>query len=372
MRQICSKEKCTGCHACVNICPQNSIEMVADEFGFLYPVINQETCVNCGICKRQCPVLQSRPIVESIKVYAAINKTPFDYETTTSGGIATLFARKILKQGGVVYGAAVCEDLSVKHIRVTSDKDVEQIKGSKYVQSKIGETFTEAKRDLEEGKVVLFIGTPCQIAGLKKVVGEKYDKLITCDIVCHGVPSPQYLNEHIESIGNYSGVNCLSFRDKEGYYLTLFRNTEICYRKRNFLDLYCLGFLKGLLQRDSCFNCEFANSNRIGDITLGDFWGFDSNQGAFPVAHENGLSLVMINTKKGNEVFENCAKDMVFIERALEEAIMGNKQLRHASSRHKNYYQFRKNYLKVGFKKASKKALWKERVIYSILHRLGK
>ena len=373
MRTICEFEQCTGCHACMNVCPVNCIDMKENEYGFLYPKILIDKCTDCGLCKKICPVENPVVLSESTHVYAAINKQKVDYETATSGGIATLFSRRILSENGSVYGVAINEELDIRHICVECAEDIERIKGSKYVQSRIGNIFLRVREDLRSGKKVLFIGTPCQIAGLKKFLRKDYVNLYTCDIVCHGVPSKKMLMNHIESLGYKNRKNRIVFRDKEGFYLTVLDSEgKVLYRKKNFYDIYYIGFLKGLLYRKSCFLCQFAKPQRVGDITLGDFWGFDSSKGEFPVTTTNGLSLIMVNTQKGKSLFEECSDGLIFIERTLEEAVNGNRQLKCPSKRHKNHEFFEKQYTKLGFEKAAKSALWKERIVYAIIDRIGK
>lgn len=372
MDKICDLEKCTACYSCVNTCPKKSVKMQEDALGYLYPVINQKTCIDCGLCQKSCPVLSPLKLKTPANVYAAINKSKDDYETATSGGIATLFSRKILEQNGVVYGAAVCDNIEIKHIRVEKQEDVDKIKGSKYVQSKIGDSFKSIKSDLETGRKVLFVGTPCQVAGLKKFLHRDFEELYTCDIVCHGVPAARLLKEHLNEVTDVNNIESISFRDRDGYYLSVCTDNKVVYRKKNFYDIFCLGFLRGLFCRQACFSCPYAQSERVGDITLGDFWGFDNKKEAFPVKTKDGLSLVMVNTQKGQKLFDNSNHNMIYLKRELEEAVNGNKQLRHPSKKHKNYNKFRDNYLKSGFEKAAKRALWKERIAYAMIDKIGK
>ena len=372
MEQICNINNCTGCGVCFNICPKKCISMVEDEFGFLYPNIDIESCVDCGLCKKFCPANTDVQYSEPENVYAAINKNDIDYATTTSGGIATLFSRNIIEKNGVVYGAGFVDGFKVKHLRSETQADIEKIKGSKYVQSTTADMLDALKKDLEYGRDVLFVGTPCQVAGVKSYVEKDYPNLVLCDLVCHGVPSSKMLKEHLNCIGDADKVEKISFRDKQGFYLTVFDKDCVIYRKRNFKDVFYLGFLKSLFYRDCCYLCKYARSERVSDITLGDFWGFDNEKGEFPYPTVNGLSLVMINTEKGRRFFESCKEHMIFVERTVQEAVAGNKQLRFPSIMHKNRNKFLRNYLLKGFKKATNSALWKERIIYGILDMIGK
>lgn len=372
MEYVCKKKECTGCCSCYNICPAHCISMQEDEYGYIYPNIDSKKCVGCGLCRKICPSLDKIKLKSPKTVYAAVNKNVKDYKEATSGGIATLFSKMIASKGGVVYGAAVCDEFSVKHIRVTEVQETDRFKGSKYVQSMIGNTFKHVKEDLECDKQVLFIGTPCQVAGLYKFLGKEYKKLYTCDIVCHGVPPYRYLKEHLRTIGVFDKGRYVSFRSKCGYYLAVKNDQKILYQKKNFYDIYYIGFLKGLTCRESCYDCKYAQKKRISNITLGDFWGFNSMNKPFPVEHSDGLSLVMINDDKGKELFNMCRQDMVYQEREIDEALNGNKQLRKPSIKHKNYYKFRAEYKKMGFEKAAKKMLWKERVVYAIIDKINR
>lgn len=370
MKEICNKKDCTGCHACYNICPKKCIKMKTDDYGYLKPYINQELCINCGRCKKVCQSVNKIALNTPIDVYAAINKNAKDYKEATSGGIATIISKHIVSNNGVVYGAAVCDDLNVRHIRAEKIEDIEKLKGSKYVQSEIGDSYAKIEADLKKNKEVLFIGTPCQVAGLYGFFGKKYDKLYTCDIVCHGTPPYKYLKDHLVRLGVEEGTN-LSFRNEYGYYLEIMKDDNIIYSKKNYYDIYCLAFLKGLIAYESCFKCGYASRKRIGDITLGDFLGFNDEK-KFIVEHKNGLSMVMLNTEKGERIFRNLADNMFYQKRSIEEAVSGNKQLRMPSKKHKNYDKFRDDYKKYGFEKAAKRALWKERIAYAIIDRIGK
>ncbi len=372
MEQICNINSCTGCGACSNICPKKCISMAEDKFGFLYPNINNDSCIDCGLCKKICPANADVQFNDPKNVYAAINKSDVDYATSTSGGIATLFSRNIIEKNGVVYGAGFLDGFRVKHLRCETQADVEKIKGSKYVQSITVDMLDALKKDLEDGRNVLFVGTPCQVAGVKSYVKKDYPNLILCDLVCHGVPSSKMLKEHLSGINDIDKAEKVSFRDKQGFYLSVFDKDGVIYRKRNFKDVFYLGFLKSLLYRECCYSCKYAKSQRVSDITLGDFWGFDSEKGKFPSSTSNGLSLVMVNTEKGNGFFEECKDKMIFVQRTAQEAVAGNKQLRFPSVKHRNRNKFVSRYLSKGFKKAAGSALWKERIIYGILDMIGK
>ena len=193
MLHICKKNECTGCGLCVNKCPKSCISMhVDDKLGHIYPIINQSLCIDCGICYNICPTNYPLEKHEPITAYAGWDKNIEEYKSSTSGGAASAISRYIIRKGGVVYGCAMLPGINVKHIRITKETEICKLKGSKYVQSNTYNVYNETLKDLKEGKDVLFIGTPCQTAAIKKIA-EKHDKnLFTVDLICHGVPSLNY------------------------------------------------------------------------------------------------------------------------------------------------------------------------------------
>lgn len=211
MINIEDKKECCGCSACVQRCPKQCIVMKEDEEGFLYPVVDKEVCIDCGLCEQVCPVLRQREEREPLEVYAAFNKNEEVRMQSSSGGIFTALAEPIIKEGGVVFGARFNEDWEVVHDYVETVEGLSAFRGSKYVQSRIGCTFSQAEQFLKQGRKVLFSGTPCQIAGLKLFLRKEYENLLSVDFICHGVPSPgvwrQYLNEFIVYQGNKKKIS---------------------------------------------------------------------------------------------------------------------------------------------------------------------
>lgn len=369
MKEICKLNECTACHACYNVCPNDCILFKVNENGFILPSVDESKCIDCGACCRVCPNISRVSFNKPDLVFAAIAKDENDYKTATSGGIATTFSKYILSKNGIVYGAAIDSDLKVRHIRVDSISQIDRLKGSKYVQSEIGNCFKFVQSDLKEGKIVLFIGTPCQIAGLRNYLGKEYSNLYLVDIICHGVPPYKYLLEHIESISD-ENIDSISFRKDNSFMFELKKGNHTIYEREYFNDLYYVGFLRRLIYQDACYECKYASINRCSDITIGDFWGFDEKKKSFIVSHSHGLSAVFINNAKGKKLFQACSEYLLYQVRELEEAVKGNKQLRHPSVVHKNRNKFLKLYQKKGFEKAAKKALRFDRLGYIVINKI--
>lgn len=361
MIEICNKEHCSGCGACTNACPKQCIIMSEDEIGHFFPEIDQDNCVDCGLCKRICPAINEPQKNIAPFAYAAVSKNNNEYITSSSGGAASVFSRHIIDNGGVVYGCTGTNGTDVCHIKVNNADDLWKLKGSKYVESRLGDTFKNIRNDLEDGKMVLFIGTPCQVAGAKSLFS-KYDSFYCVDLICHGVPSQKLLKEHISNVLDFEPDE-IKFRNNTQYGLSLKKDNVNLKVIPHFYDLYFIGFSKALYFRKSCYNCKYAANGRTSDITVGDFWGIKNTD----LDARNGLSVILPNTEKGKKLVEDC-NDLLFLEKHdIDEAINGNPQLRRPSFRHKNTDKFRKLYPEIGFEKAAKRCLWKNRIKYFIL-----
>lgn len=339
--EICESKLCTGCHACYTKCPQNCIEMKENKEGFLYPQIDESKCIGCELCKRVCPVNHPPRFLDNLVTYAAWNKDKKEQRTSSSGGIATGFAKKVIQEGGCVFGAAFESGLVLRHIKAENEEDVERLKGSKYVQSNIGECYQEVMREVKTGRKVLFISTPCQVAGLLKCFNKPYENLITVDIVCHGTPSQKILKKHILDIEkkNKGRVDGVKFRGEQGFSLECFYEGKKIYMKSSLEDLFFNGFLKGLFYRESCYNCKYARPERVSDITIGDFWGL-GKEIPFEYDSKDGISCCLVNSEKGKQFIEENLENIYFVERTCREAVEGNKQLRFPSHRHKGRTKF--------------------------------
>lgn len=310
MKEIVEKKRCCGCAACYNACPVNAIIMEADEEGFAYPRI-QDHCIGCGKCRKVCPVLECEE--ENICVqhgYTVQNRDAEILRESTSGGAFTAIAEYVLENGGIVYGASLDEGLSVRHISAESRDELYKFRGSKYVQSEIGKTFAEAKGELEADRLVCFSGTPCQIEGLIRFLGKKYDNLITVDVVCRAIPSPLAFRKYIEfrkEKMNGDQICDIKFRDK--YYGYRYSNLSIYNRKGENIyhngietDEWLRAFFSGICNRPSCYGCVFKKRYRVSDITLWDC--FDVHR-FMPEADDNrGVTKVLIHSETGYRHFQ--------------------------------------------------------------------
>ena len=356
MSNICDKTKCTGCMACYNACPRHCISMVYDENGILNPQIQDNLCSGCNICSTVCPVNKDIPVTMPLETYACWDLNNENRKTSSSGGIASIFYEHFIQNDGIVYGCYYDENLQLKFSKATTLEELGKFKTSKYSQAYIGNIFREIFSLLNNNKNILFIGTPCQIAGLKSYLRKDYDNLITIDLICHGVPSQKFIDEYINSLNLNTFPDNLTFRGLNDFYFVLYKNTDIIYSKKARDDAYYSSFLNGLFYRESCYTCKYACKERISDITIGDFWGLGEK---IPFNHDitNGVSVALINTEKGNNFFNNIKDKIFFEKRTLQEAVEGNEQLRHPSIKNKNYEKFKKLYIDYGFEYALKECL---------------
>lgn len=350
--EICKKEMCTGCFACMNICPRDAIQRGEDACGKTIPAIDKEKCIECGLCVKTCPANKLVEFHIPIKCYAAWGKDEKDREGCSSGGIATVLSKAVVDEGGIVYGAAFNDDLELQHMGVQTKEEIEKLKGSKYVQSYTGLTFRNIKENLMTGRKVLFIGTPCQVEGLKSYLKDDYENLILVDIVCHGTPPMKYLKEYLEIIDQRRKTRGIAFRGKKDYYLTLYGDEQEFYSKKSNRDYYFYSFLKGLIHRDNCYSCKYAKAERCSDITIGDFWGLKKEE--LESSYRGKVSVVLINTHHGEKVWDVYKDKYCFEERKIQEAVEGNGQLRRPSLCHPDREKFIDSYKKEGFLKAIK------------------
>ncbi len=326
MINIIDKFNCCGCHACYNSCPQKCISMQSDEEGFWYPVVDQRGCMDCGLCEKTCPIL-SKPITENRPAaYACLNKDDDIRQQSSSGGVFSVIAERVLNNHGVVFGAGFSDEFNVLHSWTDCLAGLRNFRGSKYVQSSIGNTYEQAKNFLKQERQVLFSGTPCQIAGLKSYLGKENEGLVCVDMICHGVPSPLVWTQYCNKMGNNNELRSISFRDKtfgwKRFSLRFTDKNDHKYIKDLTSDEYMQGFLKNLYLRPSCYHCSFKTLARQSDITLADFWGIESILPSYD--DDQGTSLILVNSNKGKEIFLAAADRMKYEKVDIDQAIMYN------------------------------------------------
>lgn len=346
-----NRQTCSGCTACMAVCPKNCIVMQPDKLGFLYPIVDIKKCVNCGLCEEICPDGKSTPckIEDLPKAYAVIGNDGDFREKSSSGGVFSLLASHILSQGGVVFGAAFDESFhSVHHVAVMSKEGLRKLQGSKYLQSKIENTYAEAKQYLEDGKPVLFSGTPCQTEGLRAFLKKDYDNLYLQDIICHGVPSPAVWDAYLSHFEKKYGAKAsdVSFRNKKDSW----KHYSICIRFANGKvfsqkaseNLYMRTFLKDYDLRSSCYQCSHKGLNRKADITLADFWGIENI--CPELDDDKGTSLVIVHSEKGKQWLEAIAQNMKIKEVSIEDAVTYNPSMLHAVQKNNKRIQFEEEF----------------------------
>lgn len=357
MNLAIDKSKCCACTACKNICPKQAIEMISDEKGFLYPKINENRCIKCGLCEKVCFYNTGYKVLDDhlnkIETYAVKHKDFNIRMNSRSGGIFTALSDYILDNKGVIYGVGYKENFIVCYKRAETKKERNKFRGSKYVQSELNDIFKQVKNDLENGRWVLFSGTPCHVAGLVKYLGKKkFEKLLLVDVVCHGVPSPKTFKDYINYVERkYNGkVDNFDFRDKTFGWNTHIESFIINNKKYSsniYTNLFCshLGF------RESCYTCQVANLNRPSDITIADCWGIAENR---PDIDDNkGVSLVIVNTKKGKTIQEKILSDLEYYIIDINDYMQP--QLRGPNKRSEKVDVFWNDYLNNGFTYIAKK-----------------
>lgn len=341
MRFVTDKNKCCGCMACKYVCPKQAIVIKTDSKGFAYPVIDKNKCVECGKCSTVCSFNNgvSANNFEK-KVFAVKNNDIDERMKSSSGGVFGLLAKYIFDNGGVVYGAAYTANDTVSHIRC--DGNVGKLYGSKYVQSNMDGVYGKIKIDLDDGKKVLFSGTPCQVAQVKSLFEKYCDQLYLVEVICHGVPSPGIFKEHIKYCEKKSGkkVDSFLFRMKDGRCKNqksrvVFSDGSISDEK--YIGVYFNIFNENYILRESCFSCPYACTDRKSDITIGDFWGINDCLPKFDDGY--GVSATLVNSKRGEELFgaiENCVDA---IETDLESVAAHNPNLKRPTNRpQKNFW----------------------------------
>lgn len=367
MIKIKDKADCCGCTACASVCAHEAITMQTDAMGFLYPVVDETKCVDCGLCDKVCAFNDHYDTSQNLltpDTYAVRHKNMDEVATSRSGAAFIAISDWVLQHGGVVYGVGYTDHFRVVHKRATTKEERDEFKGSKYVQSDLRGVFRQVKQDLKSGLIVQFSGTPCQTSGLNSYIGKRLrENLYLVDIVCHGVPGPYIWRDFIAYLEKKHGseICWVNFRDKQEFGWKAHQETFKFVNGGGKMK-YTYLFYQHIMFRKSCGNCHFCNTRRPSDITLADFW---SGKNVAPEWYndDKGLSNVFVNTEKGRKLFEAIKNDLDIIPCKLEDCIQPN--LQHPSEIHPLREQFEKDYKQKGFKFILKKYCtpsWQEKL----------
>ncbi|MCH4287615.1 MULTISPECIES: Coenzyme F420 hydrogenase/dehydrogenase, beta subunit C-terminal domain [Bacillota] len=343
-------KRCTGCMACYSTCKKNAIQISQNTKGFYIPLIDDSLCVGCHQCEHVCPELSEISKSKWEKCYAGWTKNDSVREKSSSGGLFFEMASVIISIGGIVYGVSIDDRNLIKHERFVNINDIKKSQGSKYVQSYVGNIFIDVEKDLIQGKFVLFSGVACQIAGLKKYLRKEYENLITIDVLCHGAPSPRVFNDYLQD-NKLTKIDNINFRYKKPSWNVFSMRIDLkdnrVYEKNTCVDPYLRLFLTDLITNDVCDTCKYVGEERVSDITLADFWGYVSETRQLR-NDEKGISLILINSEKGNNLIKKLPNVKLF-EKNFIEAKNGNKCLTSAFKKNKLYTDFWLDYEKEGY-----------------------
>lgn len=344
-----NKKHCCGCTACESVCHKKCISMQTDNEGFKYPVVDKTKCVNCRLCEKVCPILNKTHNVFPNTAYVVRNKNSEIVRSSTSGGAVTAFSKEIINNGGIVFGGAFDGNFYVKHTYAETESELSKFRSSKYVQSDMGTTFTEVKQQLDNGKFVMFTGTPCQVEGLQNYLRKPYDNLFTIDFVCRAVPSPLVWEKYREFMEKKFGseITYANFREKTyGYHsanLTFrFANGKKSIENTN-TDYMLKSFFKGICSRPSCYDCKFREPGRVSDLTVFDCWNITRYVNGL-ADDDKGYTAVIIQSTKGAKLFEK-AKHNLIVYPADPKLLLENDG--HMAMENPKYHKNRKEYFEM-------------------------
>ena len=376
---IDSNSVCCGCGVCEAVCPTKAISMKKNEYGFMVAYAEQSKCINCGMCDRRCPLIKS----DSYKTfnpnyYAVVSKDRVSLKDSASGGAFYVFAKKTIELGGVVFGCIIDEAMNPVISYTDNIAGLKKMQGSKYVEADLKTSFAEAKSFLDDNKPVFYTGTPCKIAALKKYLNKDYENLVCCEIICHGVASPQLFRDYIDFLSKKlkGEIVDITFRDKKkGWGLLL----KLKYKRgkkthTKYLSYpessYYYYFMTGDIYRDSCYQCPFASPERTSDITIGDFWG--GRQILPDIDSDLGISAIITSTPKGQMLFDKCSDLFVYAQSDFETMSKENPNLLHPTERKDEADIFRKIYMSGGFAEIEKlhKTIHRKSILIGKIKRL--
>lgn len=322
-------KNCVGCYACASICPKHAIDKQKDRYGFDYPIINYQKCIECNLCEKVCPALADIPLYPIDNAFAVMNKNDEVRNYSSSGGVFYALAKSVIDDGGVVFGAAFDENWQVKHIACDNLDLLDSLLRSKYVQSDTSGVFEKVKTNLEEGRTVLFCGTPCQCNALSLFAGKEYKNLCLIDFICHGVPSPAVWKQYLNSVARNKEIKNINFRNKDtgwqSYCFHIDYMDSSRFHEKYYENTYMKLFLSDLILRSSCYDCPSKFPNKKADLTLGDLWGADS---LLPSHDNKGVSLVIINSSKGQKLLDRISNTITMESVNAEDAFGHNPSAR--------------------------------------------
>lgn len=384
--KLCIKEQCTGCYACLNICPEKCITMSIDRKKCaLYPEIDSKKCIDCGLCSKVCPSLNSPEYHKTLNVLAAVCKDEEIYKSSSSGGVAFVISKSIIENGGIVYATDYSNNMEVIFRRYNNINDLKNSQGSKYVHSHIKTTYNDIKSDLNKNVSVLFIALPCQIAGLYGYLNNKqYPNLLTIDLVCHGTPDYFVFQEYSKYAlkKNYNKAKYVKFRNGKSYTTNFIDDNKLSLLSiPHRQNIYITHFLDGVIYRNNCYECKYARPERVSDITLGDFWGLDEND--LDTSTQFGVSCILLNTENGKNLFNSISDKFYTTEKNFDDVSRKNGQLKKATEKTKYNYRFQKllkkgnvitalkycNYKKYLFI-CIRKCIYKSNLLYTIFSKI--